>query len=121
MSVHYPAHFGPDKSSLNRRLEEAAWALLLIMTGVIWLLPHEQIPRGTWLIAAGVILLGVNAARAMNQIRISVFTSVLGAVALVGGVAELSGVDLPLFAIFLVLLGASILVRALMVRDAAAH
>ena len=45
------------KAALNRRLEGIGWGVLLISIGTIWLLPEKQVPQGSWLIAAGLILL----------------------------------------------------------------
>jgi hypothetical protein len=57
------------KIALSRRLEGFSWAVLLIVVGTIWLLPETQLPHGSWLIAAGLIMLGLNAIRYFNRIR----------------------------------------------------
>jgi hypothetical protein len=102
-----------QKTALNKRLEDIGWALFLIMIGCIWLVPDEQIPQGTWLIGAGLIMLGLNGARYLNGIKVSGFTMLLGMVALAAGLGSLVGVELPLFAVFLILIGASIILRPL--------
>jgi hypothetical protein len=56
----------------------------------------------------------------MNGIRPSTFTIVLGILALASGVAQLVGTDLPVFALLLILIGASILWRTFMEREPAA-
>jgi hypothetical protein len=100
----------PERTSATR-LEDFAWAVFLIMTGALWLMPVDRVPEGTWLIGTGVVLLGLNAARYFVGVAISGFTLLLGALALAGGVAELLGVQLPLMAVALIAFGASILLK----------
>src|SRR3972149_2042115 len=78
-----------QKAALNKRLESIGWGLFLIMIGGIWLVPDEQVPEGTWLIGAGLIMLGLNLARYLNGIRMSGFTIVLGILALASGLSDL--------------------------------
>jgi hypothetical protein len=79
----------PEKAALNKRLETAFWGLFLIMLGGWMFIPNETIPNGLWSIGVGVILLGLNAARYFNHIRMSGFTTFLGILALIGGICEL--------------------------------
>lgn len=53
----------PDRINLNKRLEESGWGFFLLMTGTLMVLPREFVPEGTWLIGAGLILLGLNGIR----------------------------------------------------------
>jgi hypothetical protein len=106
------------KVALSRRLEGFGWAVLLIAVGTIWLLPETQFPHGTWLIAAGLILLGLNAIRYLNRVRMSGFSLVAGIVALTIGVGEFFGVKLPLIAIALIVVGAVILLKTMLQKDA---
>jgi hypothetical protein len=96
-----------------KRLDEIGWAVLLIVTGVIWLFPESQIPPGTWFIAVGILLLGLNAIRAMARVPVSGFTTLFGALALAGGLATLWGVELPIVALGLILFGLGLLYRQL--------
>ena len=105
-----------QKAALNKRLESIGWGLFLIMIGGIWLVPDEQVPEGTWLIGAGLIMLGLNLARYLNGIRMSGFTIVLGILALASGLGDFAGIDLPLFPILLILIGASILLKPVFER-----
>ena len=75
----------PEKAALNKRLESIAWGLFLIMLGGFALVPDETIPKGVWSIGVGVIMLGLNAMRYVNKIRMSGFTTILGIVSLLGG------------------------------------
>lgn len=97
---------------LNIRLEEIGWALFLIMIGALWLMPTEIVPSHAWLIGAGVIMLGVNFARFVAGIKMSGFTVFLGIIALVAGFAGFFAVDLPIFAAIFIVLGFSLLMRA---------
>ena len=102
---------GARKDSLSKRLDESAWALFLIMTGIVSLVPEERLPDGAWLLGTGVLLLALNVARYFNGLAVGGFTTVLGVVALAGGVGERLGIDIPLFALALLLLGVSILLK----------
>ena len=84
-----------EKVTLNKRLESIAWGLFLILLGCQAFIPQERVNEGYWSVGVGLILLGLNAARYMNQIRMSGFTTVLGGIALAMGICELAGVDLP--------------------------
>ena len=77
----------PDKINLNKRLEESGWGFFLLMTGTLMLLPSEFVPEGTWLIGAGLIQLGLNGIRYLNDIKVSRFTITLGFAAIVFGLA----------------------------------
>jgi cytosine/uracil/thiamine/allantoin permease len=101
----------PAKRELNRRLETISWGLFLIMLGGFALLP--SVKEGTWLIGAGVIMLGLNAVRLVLGIRTSGFTVILGTVALLSGIGSVYGVDIPVGPLLIILIGLAIIVRAL--------
>ena len=86
------------RMALSRRLEDFGWAVLLIAVGTIWLMPETLVPKGTWLIAAGVIMLGLNVVRRFNGIKMSGFSLFAGVLALLAGLGEFFGLKLPLFA-----------------------
>ena len=101
----------PAKRELNRRLETISWGLFLIMLGGFALLP--SVKEGTWLIGAGVIMLGLNAVRLALGIRTSGFTLILGTVALLSGIGSVYGIDFPVGPLLIILIGLAIIVRAL--------
>ena len=105
------------KTALNKRLEDIGWGLFLIMIGVIWLVPNAQVPQGIWLIGAAAIMLGLNAVRYLNGIKMNGFTIALGLLALAAGLGSLFGLKLPIFAILLILVGASIILKPLFDRS----
>ena len=105
-----------EKVVLNKRLEQIGWGLFLIMIGGIALVPDQQVPAGTWLIGAGLIMLGLNVARYFNRLPLSGFTLTLGTLAIIMGASDFFGVDLPFFPILLIVIGASILLKPLFER-----
>ncbi|RPI86351.1 MAG: hypothetical protein EHM41_08795 [Chloroflexi bacterium] len=95
----------PEKAALNKRLETAGWGLFLIMAGGFALVPDETIPQGLWSIGIGLIMLGLNITRYFYKIRMSGFTTVLGILALLGGIAELMGITSLGIGLLLIILG----------------
>ena len=104
---------GHDTAS---RLDQVGWGIFLVMIGVIWLVPG--VPEGTWLIGTGVLLLLLNAIRNRVGIPWSGVSVVLGVLALLAGVGQLTGVKLPLFPICLVIVGLSLILRPLFLQKA---
>ena len=101
----------PNKAALNKRLETAFWGLFLIMLGGQWLLRDSRLPNGLWDIGVGLILLGLNAARYFNGLRMSGFTTFLGILSLVGGLAQIIfKFDLN-GALLLIILGAYLILK----------
>ena len=101
----------PARRELNHRLETVSWGLFLIMLGGFALL--WSVPEGTWLIGAGVIMLGLNAVRILLGIRVSWFTVILGTVALLSGLGSVYGIRIPVGPLLIILIGLAIIVRAL--------
>lgn len=87
-------------------------ALILIMTGALWLAPRAMFPEGTWLAGAGLILLGLNAARGMRGIKTSGFGIIAGFIALGAGVGRILGRALPVVPGLLIILGAVLILKA---------
>lgn len=101
---------------LDKRLSVLFWALLFILTGTIWLFPQDQVPHGTWLTALGLILLVLNATRYLNRIPIRVLPTILGAVALAAGLAQLAGAEMPIISLTLIAIGMSIVFELVAAR-----
>ena len=59
-------------------------------------------------------MLGINFIRFFNGIKMSGFTLILGAVALIAGLGGVFAVKLPFFAVLFILIGASIILKPLM-------
>jgi len=101
----------PEKAALNRRLETIGWGCFLVMFGGFLLVPNTVIAKGIWSIGVGVIMLGLNAARYLYHIRMSGFTTVLGIVSVLGGIAQLLGWEEIGGAFLLIVLGAFLLLK----------
>jgi hypothetical protein len=99
------------RESADKRLDDLALGLFLLLTGALWLMPYEGVPAGSWLVGTGVILLGLNAVRYFTARTVSVFTLVLGVLAFTAGIAEMSGANLPIIALALLAIGATLLLR----------
>jgi hypothetical protein len=100
-----------SKQALNKRLEAIGWGLFLIIIGALWLFPAGSVPEGTWLIAAGLIMLGVNSVRYLNGIKMHWASVLLGLLAVLFGVGEFVGLNLPFVAFLLIVFGAGIILR----------
>ena len=101
----------PEKATLNKRLETSFWGLFLIMLGGWAFIPEETAPKGLWSIGVGLIMLGLNATRYFNKIRMSSFTTILGILALLGGIGDMLGwADLN-GAFLLIILGAYLILK----------
>ncbi len=101
----------PEKAALNKRLETIFWGLFLIMLGGWALIPSATVPKGAWSVAVGFLLLGLNAVRYFSKIRMSGFTTVLGILAILGGIGDMLGwADLD-GAFLLIILGAYLILK----------
>ncbi len=101
----------PEKAALNKRLETICWGLFLMMLGGFMFVPEEFVKGGWWSIGIGLIMLGLNVARYVKQIKMSSFTTFLGILSLAGGVAQVLGWTALDDALFFLLLGAFLLIR----------
>jgi len=106
-----------EKKALNKRLENIGWALFLIMIGGLAIVPDELVPEGAWLFGVGLSMIGLNVARSWKGLKVSGFTLVVGFLALLSGLGDMLGLDLPVFAILLILVGASMIIRPLIEKD----
>jgi uncharacterized membrane protein len=100
-----------SKAALNKRLETIAWGLFLVMLGGFILVPQELVHKGLWSIGVGLIMLGLNATRYAYRIRMSGFTTFLGVLSLVSGVAQLMGWQALEGAFLLIILGAYLILK----------
>ncbi len=101
----------PAKAELNKRLETIGWGCFLIMLGGFVFVPHTVVARGVWSVGVGIIMLGLNAARYVNHIKMSGFTTFLGVISLIGGGLQLLGLEAIEGAFLLVILGAFLLFK----------
>ncbi len=101
----------PEKAALNKRLETTFWGLFLIMLGGWALIPAAAIPKGAWSIGVGFLMLGLNATRYFSGIRMSGFTTVLGVLAVLGGMGDMLGWADFNGAFLLIILGAYLILK----------
>jgi hypothetical protein len=101
----------PEKIALNKRLETASWGIFLILLGCFMFIPDTTIAKGVWSIVMGLLFLGLNAVRYLNGIRMSGFTTLLGILSLIGGIAQLLGWKSMDGAFFLIILGAYLILK----------
>ena len=101
----------PEKAAFNKTLETIAWGCFLIMLGGFFFVPDTIVKGGVWSLGVGAILLGLNAARYFNGIRMSGFTTFLGILSVVGGLLELAGVKGIDGAVFLIVLGGYLILK----------
>jgi hypothetical protein len=97
-------------------LDQIGWGIFLIMIGITWLVP--AVPQGAWLIGTGALLLLLNALRFMTGIPWSGVSTALGVLALAAGLGGLTGINLPLFPICLVIIGAGLVLKPLVSQRA---
>ena len=81
------------------------------MLGGFALVPDNTIPKGVWSLGVGLIMLGLNAARYYYKLKMSGFTTVLGILSLIGGIAELVGITSLDGALLLIILGAYLILK----------
>jgi hypothetical protein len=101
----------PAKAALNKRLETIGWGCFLVMLGGFMLVPDTVVAKGLWSVVVGLIMLGLNAARYYKGIKMSGFTTFLGVVSVLGGIAQLAGLHAIEGAFFLIILGAFLLLK----------
>ena len=108
-----------DGNDTENRFETLAWGLLFIWLGAWWgFLEGKVLPGGTGVLGVGLILVGLNLARWLKGIEINILTSAFGALFLILGGLKVAKVGLncpclqmPVYALFLIILGGIVLAR----------
>jgi hypothetical protein len=100
-----------EKATVNKRLETMAWGAFLVMLGGFMFVPEEIIRGGWWSIGVGLIFLGLNAARYLNGLRMSGFTTFLGILSVAGGILDLVGMEGVNGAVLLIVLGGYLVLK----------
>jgi hypothetical protein len=95
------------RHDLPRRIEAIGWGLLFLVSGILFLIPG--LPEGTWLVALGILMLGLNATRLAMNLPIERFGVVIGAGAVLAGLGIMAGMDVPVFALLLIVSGLAII------------
>jgi len=105
------------KNTLNRKLDSLGWGLFLIKIGGLWLAPDGSLPESTWLVGTGIIILGLCLIRFINNIKVNGFIIFLGILALGSGLSDILGMDLPVFPILLIIIGATIILKPIIQKN----
>lgn len=122
METHTDKEFLESRRGTVRRyLEETTWGLLLLFTGVLWIVPGVPHPFAAWLIGVGLILLAAKGVAYAQGMRLDTFTTVVAIVALVAGVGEFLAVDVSVIGLALVAFGALLLATPLRRRWSEGH
>jgi hypothetical protein len=109
MTTHnVEATTGPD---LSDRIDTVGWGLLFVTIGAVSLIP--AMPDGSWLIAAGLVMLGASAARALLRLQVRGVTIVVGIVALAAGIFIVAGLTTAVGPLVLIVLGLTLIIGAL--------
>jgi hypothetical protein len=101
-----------------RTLTTAAWGLFFILVGGAWMYGQAYGVNTGWIIAIGVglILIGLNIARRGIGVRMGQFSLGIGILALVIGLAQYAGLEVPLPPLIIILIGLFILAEAIVRR-----
>lgn len=105
-----------EAAQLDHRLSDIGWGMLFVLTGLVWMVPTDRVPEGTWLFGVAAILIGLNVVRYLRHLAMSGFSLVLGGLALVAAIGAQWHVDLPLLAICLLIIGASLIAKPFLTR-----
>ncbi len=92
-----------EQGTLANKLGGVGWALFFIWIGVALLL---NLATGVTLLGIGVITLGIQLVRRSQALSLEIFWVVVGVLFLLAGIWALSGTELPLLPILLIVAGA---------------
>ena len=81
-----------ESSGIGAKIAGIGWGLFLVWVGASFLIKWDP---GISLVGVGVIILGAQFARKINQLSYEVFWLVIGSLILVVGFSDLTGFDLP--------------------------
>jgi hypothetical protein len=101
----------PEKAAMNKRMETMAWGCFLVLLGGFMFVPEQIIRGGWWSIGVGLIMLGLNVARAINGLKMSGFTTFLGVISIAGGVLDLVGLEGVNGAVLFIVLGGYLILK----------
>jgi len=98
-----------EMSEPTRQLDSVAWAVFFIWVGIAML---AEVPWGWFLLGVGVLILAAQFARWWMDIKVEGFWVACGVVFLTGGLWTLLDLPWPLAPILLILLGVTLLGKA---------
>ena len=91
----------------SKAFDGLAWGLFIVLLGVGWFVEGETgIETGPYIsLGVGLILIGLNGARVLNNIKLSKFSLFIGLVALAMGITGILGYRFELFPTIIILIG----------------
>jgi hypothetical protein len=103
--------FDRSAAELSDRVDTLGWGLLFVAIGGVSLLP--DLPADSWLIAAGLVMLGASAARARLRLPVRGVTVVVGSATLAAGIFLVTGLSSEAGPLVLIVLGVTLIAGAL--------
>jgi hypothetical protein len=97
--------------ALSDRVDLFGWGLLFLAVGAVALMP--AMPDWSWLVATGLVMLGMSVVRVSLGLAIHGVTVVVGVVALAAGIFSAAGFETSVWPLALVVLGVTLMVGAL--------
>jgi hypothetical protein len=104
--VHKMVEF-VEQQDRSQLLDVVGWAFFSIWAGIAWLL---EVGLGWGIVGTGILLLALQALRAVFRTRVDVFWIIVALALVVGGFWELWGVAIPLAPLILIAAGIGLLV-----------
>jgi len=106
-----------DGEKIKARLNNLAWALLLMLVGVGLLLQHAfdiglNETLNTIEMGIGVIFVGTNVAARLQGLRMNTFWFAVGILLIADGIDGMLRLDIPVFALALTAIGAWIVLKS---------
>ena len=102
---------GTNAREFGDRVDMLGWGLLFVAIGAVTILPAT--PEGAWLVAAGLVMLGMSAARARLRLPVWGVTVFVGIAALAAGIFSIAGFGTWVGPLVLLVLGAKLILGAL--------
>jgi hypothetical protein len=97
--------------ALTGQIDTIGWGLVFLLVGSLALPSDAAKPA---VAVVGALLLAFNGALVVTGLKLDLFTTVLGATALIVGLGALAGARLDAFAVFFLVLGAAMVVVPLL-------
>ncbi len=100
----------PKKKALLSKINGLALAAFLVMIGVLWPQTEGSLPKSTWVLGLGLILVAGDIARHLYGVGICRCSSFLGVILVLAGGFGFFGIKFPLFPVLVILAGIGIAV-----------
>ena len=100
-----------NKKLLNKKLDSLGWGLFFLLIGCLWLLPQGTLPDYAWLVGIGIIIVGINYIRYINNIKIDKISTLVALIAFAFALSDYLQVNIPVVPIIFILIGLSIILK----------